>query len=67
LAFQNIKDPSDQLALAIGKATDNYADAELVQALSVHSERCVTWLQQQGARFIRAGQVVWQQWVLAPP
>ena len=30
LAFQNIKDPSDQLADAIAKATDHYADTELV-------------------------------------
>jgi fumarate reductase flavoprotein subunit len=67
LAFQNIKSPADQLAHAIGEATSNYADAELVQALSSQSDRCVTWLQQQGARFIRAGQVVWQQWIMAPP
>ena len=67
LAFQNIKDPSDQLADAIAKATDHYADTELVLALSSQSQRCVTWLQQQGARFIRAGQVVWQQWIMAPP
>ena len=67
LAFQNIKSPADQLAHAIGEATNNYADAELVHALSSQSDRCVTWLQQQGARFIRAGQVVWQQWIMAPP
>ena len=67
LAFQNIKDPADELARAIGEATGHYANAELVTALSSQSDRCATWLQQQGARFIRAGQVVWQQWVMAPP
>ena len=67
LAFQNIKNPADQLVLAIAESTDNYTDTALVQALASQSDRCVTWLQQQGARFIRAGQVAWQQWVLAPP
>ncbi len=67
LAFQNIKDPANQLAKAISEATDHHADPELVMALSIESERCVKWLQQQGARFIRAGQVIWQQWIMAPP
>lgn len=67
LAFQNIKDPPDKLTQAIEEATGNYADADLVKALTQQADRSVTWLQQQGARFIRAGQVVWQQWVMAPP
>lgn len=67
LAFQNIKDPASQLAKAISEATDNHADPELVLTLSGESERCVKWLQQQGARFVRAGQVIWQQWIMAPP
>ena len=67
LAFQNIKDPAQDLVLAINHATANYANPDLVQVLTTQSGRCVSWLQQQGARFIRAGQVIWQQWVMAPP
>ena len=34
LAFQNIKDPADKLTQAIEEATGNYADADLVKALT---------------------------------
>ena len=29
--------------------------------------RAVEWLRAEGAKFIRVGNIVWQQWVLAPP
>jgi len=67
LAFRNIKDDPASLAKAIAEATHGYADTALATLLAHNSARAADWLQAQGARFIRAGQVVWQQWVMAPP
>jgi len=67
LAFRNVKDQPEELAEAIRAATLGHADAALVTALATTCGRAADWLQQEGAKFIRVGQINWQQWVLAPP
>ncbi|MBI4192747.1 MAG: FAD-dependent oxidoreductase [Betaproteobacteria bacterium] len=67
LAFHNVKEPPEALFEVIKDATAGNADPALARALATTSGRAVDWLQQQGAKFIRVGNIVWQQWVLAPP
>jgi len=67
LSFQNVQDPPAALQDAMRAATCGYADNALTTVLAQESRRAVQWLQQQGARFVRNGQINWQQWVMAPP
>ncbi len=67
LSFQNVQDAPDSLQQAMQTATSGYADTALTAVLAREGGRATQWLQQQGARFIRNGQIVWQQWVMAPP
>lgn len=67
LAFQNVKDAPENLRRAMDDATFQSSDPELLRALAETSGRAVDWLQKEGARFIHVGQIVWQQFVLAPP
>ncbi len=67
IAFHNVKDRPETLLEVISDATAGKADPALASALATTSGRAVDWLQQEGARFIRVGNIVWQQWVLAPP
>ena len=67
LSFQNVQNSPASLVEAMDVATQGYADKALTEVLSNQSARAVKWLQQQGARFIRNGQIDWQQWVMAPP
>src|SRR6185295_6407832 len=63
----NVKERPEELFEVIKHATDGKADPALATALASTSGRAVDWLQSQGAKFIRVGNIVWQQWVLAPP
>jgi len=67
IAQHNIEDPADKLVGVIEAATLGHADADLARALAQDARRAVAWLRAEGAKFIRVGQVVWQQHVLAPP
>lgn len=67
LAFHNVKDPEGTLLDAINNATRNEANPALAKAVVETSGRAVDWLRDEGAKFIRVGQIVWQQWMLAPP
>ncbi len=67
IAFHNVKERPAELFEVIQDATAGKADPALAMALATTSGRAVDWLQQQGAKFIRVGNIVWQQWVLAPP
>jgi len=67
LAFHNVQDPPEKLLEAIMDATDNTANPALANALATTSGRSVEWLQREGVKFIRVGNIVWQQWALAPP
>jgi len=67
IAMHNAKDPADKLMEVIRTATSGKADPELARALATTAGRAIDWLQSEGAKYIRVGNIVWQQHVLAPP
>jgi succinate dehydrogenase/fumarate reductase flavoprotein subunit len=67
IAMHNVKDPPEKLLDVINDATNGKADRALAMALATTAGRAVDWLREEGAKYIRVGQIVWQQHVLAPP
>lgn len=67
IAGHDIKDPPAKLQEVIRTVTHGKADPALAQALATTAARAVDWLRDEGAKFIRVGNSVWQQHVLAPP
>ncbi len=67
IAMHNAKDPADKLMEVIKNATSGKADPELARALATTAGRAIDWLQSEGAKYIRVGNIAWQQHVLAPP
>lgn len=67
IAMHNVKDPPEKLLEVINDATSGKADRALAMALATTAGRAVDWLREEGAKYIRVGQIVWQQHVLAPP
>ncbi len=67
IAQHNVLEPADQLERVILDATLGEADLSLAKALALDARRAVGWLAEAGTRFIKVGQIVWQQHVLAPP
>ena len=67
IAMHNAKDPAEKLMEVIQHATSGKADPELARALSTTAGRAIDWLRDEGAKYIRVGNIVWQQHVLAPP
>ena len=67
LAFHNPKEPAADLLDVIERTTRGRARPELARALADNCARAIDWLRDSGARFIRVGEIAYQQWVLAPP
>jgi len=67
ISQHNVTDPAESLMKVIEDATLGQADPGLTRALAEDARRAVDWLRTEGAKFIRVGQTVWQQHVLAPP
>lgn len=67
IAMHNAKDPAEKLMEVINNATSGKADPVLARALATTAGRAIDWLQSEGAKYIRVGNIVWQQHVLAPP
>ena len=67
IAQHNVQEPADALFQVIDEATLGECDPALAQALAQDARRGVEWLRSEGAKYIRVGQIVWQQHVLAPP
>ncbi len=67
IAMHNAKDPAEKLLEVIKHATSGKADPELSRALATTAGRAIDWLRDEGAKYIRVGNIVWQQHVLAPP
>ena len=67
ISMHNAKDPAEKLMAVIKDATSGKADPELSRALATTAGRAIDWLQSEGAKYIRVGNIVWQQHVLAPP
>jgi fumarate reductase flavoprotein subunit len=67
ISQHNVQEPADSLVKVIEEATLGECDAGLARALAEDARRAIGWLREEGAKYIRVGQVVWQQHVLAPP
>lgn len=67
LAFHDPKTGSDALLAAVNIASGGSADPMLAKVMAERAGDLVDWLRGQGARFIRAGNVAWQNYILAPP
>ena len=67
IACHNVQEAPESLYEVIMGATSGKAVPELARALAGNAARAVDWLQKEGARYIRVGNIVWQQHVLAPP
>ncbi len=67
IAMHNAKDPAEKLIEVIKHATGGKADPQLARALATTAGRAIDWLRDEGAKYIRVGNIVWQQHVLAPP
>jgi fumarate reductase flavoprotein subunit len=67
ISMHNAKDPAEKLLEVIKDATSGKADPALAHALATTAGRAIDWLQAEGAKYIRVGNIVWQQHVLAPP
>lgn len=65
--MHNVEEPAEDLVTAIKEMTLDAADRDLARALATDARRAVAWLRAEGAKYIRVGQIVWQQHVLAPP
>lgn len=67
LAFHNVTEPVESLLRVVDEATHGYAKPELALAFAGNCARAVAWLREEGAKFIRVGNIAYQQHVLAPP
>ncbi len=66
VSYNNPKSPPDVLTAAMTEISGGHADAALVNAIATQAGRAVEWLRDEGARFARAGDIGWRQWILAP-
>ena len=67
VAFHDPKTAPGDLLAAINAASGGAADPVLAKVMAERAGGLVDWLRGQGARFIRAGNVAWQNYILAPP
>jgi len=67
ISQHNVQEPAEDLVRVIQDATLGECDPALARAIAQDARRAVEWLRGEGAKFIRVGQIVWQQHVLAPP
>jgi fumarate reductase flavoprotein subunit len=67
VAYNEMKAGVDALLASIRKETDGDTDEALAHTIASEAARTVDWLREHGARFIHAGTVPWERWLLAPP
>lgn len=67
IAYTDPKEPEATLRAAIQRQTQGFTEPALADALVRDTTRVIDWLRSQGGRFIRAGAVAWQNWMMAPP
>ena len=67
VGYTDPKEPEAALRAAIERNTRGFTDPALADVLVRDTTRVIDWLRAQGGRFIRAGAVAWQNWMMAPP
>src|SRR5208283_2251198 len=65
--YTDPKEPEAALRAAVERATRGFTDPALADVLVRETTRVIDWLRAQGGRFMRAGAVAWQNWMMAPP
>ena len=67
LAYTDPKEPEETLRAAIERSTRGFTDPTLAEVMVRETARVIDWLRAQGGRFVRAGTLAWQNWMMAPP
>jgi len=67
VAMSDIMLDEAELAKNIEKSTQGFVRPEWVQLFAADGRRVVRWLQDEGAKFLKASAHAYQSWVLAPP
>ena len=67
VGYVDPKEPAAALRAGIERNTRGYTDPVLGEMMVAETARAIDWLRAQGGRFIRAGAVSWQNWMMAPP
>ena len=67
VGYTDPKEPPQAIRAAIERHTRGHTDPDLAEALITDTGKVIDWLRVQGGRFIRAGGVAWQNWMMAPP
>lgn len=67
VAMNDIMLDAAALAKHIEKSTQGFVHPDWVQLFAVDGRRVVRWLQDEGAKFLKASAMAHQSWVLAPP
>lgn len=67
VGYTDPKDVPATIRAAIDRQTAGHTDPALADVLISDTGKVIDWLRLQGGRFIRAGAVTWQNWMMAPP
>ena len=67
VGYVDPKEPPANIRAGIERNTRGFTDPALGEVLVSETTKVIDWLRAQGGRFIRAGTVSWQNWMMAPP
>jgi len=67
VAMNDIMLEEAELAQHIEKSTQGFVQPEWVRLFAAEGRQVVRWLQDEGAKFLKASALAYQSWVLAPP
>ncbi|MBI4193848.1 MAG: FAD-binding protein [Betaproteobacteria bacterium] len=67
ICFRDVMSDENALTQAIIESTAGFVPRALAVAIAVDGRRLVRWLQDEGARFMKASGAEYHRWVLAPP
>jgi fumarate reductase flavoprotein subunit len=67
VAFRDVtKDVADIKSTVVGQTGENDATA-LADLLAEEGSRALAWVREEGAKFVKGGQLEFQRWIMAPP
>ena len=67
VCFRDVMSDENALTRAIIESTAGFVPRALAAAIAADGRRVVRWLQEEGARFMKASGAEYHRWVLAPP